>query len=230
MHTHSSSHHAFRSLLLAIALLAPLSVGLAACSAADFDGLSENDENDSSLDYKAGPPMDKSIPVELKIPDAKGNPSRVLKLGVDKHGNLQVPPMEQAERPGWYSRSVTPGENGVSVLVARLSTQRGSALLPKGALLKVGDKINIKRSDSKTATFIITEVEQRHVKSIAAKSLDLKSNRPELLIIAPEAVSTKEVAHHKTGKGHKEAGSEAKEVDHYNVIFSAVLTQRDTEK
>jgi hypothetical protein len=207
--------------MLALVLLAPLGAGLAACSASDSADLSEN----HSLDHKAGSPMDRSIPVGLKIPAVKVNASPMLKLGVDEEGNLQVPSIDQAERPGWYSHSVTPGENGVSVLVARFSTPRGPGLLPKGSLLKVGDKIHIKRSDGGTATFIITVVEQRNVKSIAATSLDLKSKRPELLLITPGCELTKKITHHETHKGDKSAGNETKGIDYCNVVFSARLTQ-----
>lgn len=226
MHTNSSSRHTFRSLMLTIALLAPLGAGLAACSA-DSDDLSENH---SSLDHKAGSPMDRSIPVGLKIPAVKVDASSMLKLGVDKHGNLQMPSVDQAKRPGWYSHSVTPGENGVSVLVARFRTPSGPALVPNGSLLKVADKIHIKRSDGETATFIITEVEQRDVKSISATSLDLKSKRPALLLITPGCAWTKKSAHHETNKGDKETVHERKGNHYCNIVFSADLMQRVAEK
>jgi hypothetical protein len=223
MHTHSSSRFVFRCLMLAIALLALSGAGLTAFGVVDSEDLSQDH---GSLDQKVGSPMPRSIPVGLRIPAVKVDTGAMLKLGVGKDGNLQVPSTRQAKRPGWYSHSVTPGERGVSVLVSRFI----SSFPRSGSFLKIGDDIHVKRSDGKTVTFTVTEVMQRNGKSIAATSLDLESKRPELLLIAPGGGSTNGNAHHETGKGNGETGKKAKGDDYYNVVFSAELMHEAAEK
>lgn len=219
------------------ALVTSLGTGTMACSMSD----AYDPATDHSMNHKAGAPMKRSIPVGLRVPSMKVKASPVLKLGVDSKGNIEIPHFGQANKPGWYSHSVTPGENGVSVIVVRYNTPRGSTRLQNVVFLKVGEEIQVARADGKTAKFTITKVEQREVEKIALTSLDFSTRKPELRLIASGGSLLPKTSHHKKHEdeqkhednkqrkedmkhgSNKKDNSPKKETDHYSVIFHAVL-------
>ncbi|MGW5530924.1 class F sortase [Streptomyces xanthochromogenes] len=128
-------------------------------------------------------PLRAAEPTRLVIPSAKVDASPVLRLGVDSAQELEVPPVDQAERAGWYTGSVTPGEKGASVLVAHYDTANGPALMRNVKNIKVGDVIEVGRADGSTAVFRIRETQQVEKKDFPTHKVYGKTDRPELRLI-----------------------------------------------
>ncbi|MFF3980768.1 class F sortase [Streptomyces sp. NPDC001828] len=128
-------------------------------------------------------PLRAAEPTRLVIPSAKVDASPVLRLGVDSAQELQVPPVDEAERAGWYTGSVTPGENGASVLVAHYDTANGPALMRNVKDMKVGDVIEVGRADGSTAVFRIRETQQVEKKDFPTHKVYGRTDRPELRLI-----------------------------------------------
>jgi sortase (surface protein transpeptidase) len=101
--------------------------------------------------------VDQAAPVRLEIP-AIGLDRRLLRLGLDEHGKLQVPTMAQADRPGWYRYSPTPGDIGPSVIAGHVDSTHGPAVFYRLRELDAGDTIRVRRADGRLAVFVVDKV------------------------------------------------------------------------
>jgi Sortase domain len=111
-----------------------------------------------------GPSLQRSLPVSVEIP-AIGVSSKLLHLGVNSDGTIQVPSLYT--RPGeaaWYKYSVTPGQIGTSVVEGHLDGYRGPAVFFRLGALRPGDIIDVTLADGITAVFRVTGV-RRYLKS-----------------------------------------------------------------
>ncbi|MFD7338067.1 class F sortase [Streptomyces violascens] len=131
----------------------------------------------------AAGPMEASEPTRVVIPSAGVDASPVLRLGVDSAQELEVPPVDRAEQAGWYTGSVTPGEEGASVLVAHYDTANGPALMRNVKNIKVGDLIEVGRADGSTAVFKIRETQQVEKKDFPTHKVYGTTHRAELRLI-----------------------------------------------
>ena len=100
-------------------------------------------------------------PVSLVIP-AIDVSTRLVQLGVNKNGTLQVP--NTVAVAGWYTGSPRPGEAGGAVIAGHVDGPSGSAEVD-GVFyhlrnLTPGEKIFVKRADGSLAVFTITQVSQ----------------------------------------------------------------------
>ncbi|MFD0369035.1 class F sortase [Streptomyces sp. NPDC059071] len=127
--------------------------------------------------------MAASEPNRLVIPSAGVDAGPMLRLGLDADQEMQVPSVEQAEQPGWYTGSVTPGERGAAVVVAHYDTARGPALMRDVAKIKAGDLIEVGRADGSTARFAVREIQQVDKKDFPTNKVYGKTDRPELRLI-----------------------------------------------
>jgi sortase (surface protein transpeptidase) len=100
-------------------------------------------------------PMPASRPVSISIP-ALGVTSRVMRLGLQADGSMQVPP--GAYPAGWYDRSPTPGERGPSVLAGHVDWGGQLGVFGRIRRLTTGDDVVIARADGSTATFRVDSV------------------------------------------------------------------------
>ena len=97
-----------------------------------------------------------SIPLRIVIP-AIGVSSKIMQLGLEKDGSLAVPP--DGSLAGWYSGSPTPGEEGPSVIVAHVDWKGKEGVFFHLKLLKIGDRIQVVRTDGTTANFQVTRTD-----------------------------------------------------------------------
>ncbi|MER5888554.1 class F sortase [Streptomyces sp. NPDC001941] len=177
------------TIVAASALAVALGGGLIACGQGSASGSPAPDVSvtDSATTRPgkdtAGRPMKRSKPVRLAVPSAGVDASPVLDLGLDANQELQVPSVAQAERPGWYTGSVTPGEKGASVLVAHYDTAEGPALMRNVARVRTGDLIEVGRADGTTAEFRIREIQQVDKKAFPTRKVYGATDRPELRLI-----------------------------------------------
>lgn len=107
-----------------------------------------------------GPSLSRSAPVSLDIP-AIGVHSRLLHLGLNPDGSIQVPPIATASSlAAWYKGSVTPGQIGSSVIEGHVDSYQGPAVFFRLGQLRPGDAIDIRLANGVTAIFKVTGVRE----------------------------------------------------------------------
>jgi hypothetical protein len=111
-----------------------------------------------------GPSLPRSLPVSVDIP-AIGVDSKLLHLGLNSDGTIQVPSLETgSDKAAWYKYSATPGQIGSSVIEGHLDSSQGAAVFFRLGALRPGDTVNVTLADGITAVFRVTGVRE-YVKS-----------------------------------------------------------------
>ncbi|MET7652216.1 class F sortase [Streptomyces sp. NPDC005486] len=154
-----------RRALILSALAAPLLTGCADDPAGPGDaagagaGAAARTPGTSSAPAaRAARPLARSVPVGLRIP-AIGVDAPVMRLGLAGDGSVQVPPVEEHDRAGWYENSPTPGQTGPSVILAHVTVGRyGDGVFRHLDRLRRGDRIRARLENGTTAEFAVTEV------------------------------------------------------------------------
>lgn len=120
----------------------------------------------------------------MKVDAAGVDAKKMVDLKVDAAGELGVPDADtDANNPGWWTGGVTPGEKGVSVLVAHFDTKYGPALMRNVKDIKLGDVIEVPREDGRTARFKIREIEDVDKKAFPTAKVYGDTPRPELRLL-----------------------------------------------
>ncbi|WP_282087249.1 class F sortase [Streptomyces tendae] len=103
-------------------------------------------------------PLARSVPVGLRIP-ALGVDTPVMGLGLAADGTVQVPPVTDDDRAGWYRHSPTPGQAGPSVLLGHVTVGRyGDGVFRDLARLHRGERIEARLENGTAAEFTVTAV------------------------------------------------------------------------
>ncbi|MEU6841635.1 class F sortase [Streptomyces sp. NPDC046716] len=168
---------------VALALTVGLS-GVTACSTAHpvADDVQVPNRSVSHAQHAAAP-LPRSLPVGLRIPSAGVDASSMLRLGLGPDRDLEVPPVDKAREPGWWTGSVTPGQKGAAVIVAHYDTANGPALLRDVARVRVGDEIAVPRADGRTATFAVQEIQQVAKDRFPTRKVYGATSTPQLRLI-----------------------------------------------
>jgi hypothetical protein len=117
------------------------------------------------------PPLRHSLPVSVNIP-AIGVHSKLLHLGDNPDGTIQVPPLQtRAGEAAWYKYSATPGQMGVSVIEGHVDSYQGAAVFFRLGALHPGDRIDVTLADGITAVFRVTGVRQYTKSRFPAKTI-----------------------------------------------------------
>jgi hypothetical protein len=104
--------------------------------------------------------VQRSLPVSVRIP-AIGVDSRLLHLGLNADGTMQVPSLTtSAGLAAWYKYSATPGQAGTSVLEGHVDSTQGPAVFFRLGALRPGNTIDVKLADGVTAIFRVTGVRE----------------------------------------------------------------------
>jgi sortase family protein len=107
-----------------------------------------------------GPSLRRSTPVSVSIP-AIGVHSKLLRLGLNSDGTIQVPPLPgSANLAAWYKYSATPGQIGTSVIEGHVDSYNGPAVFFRLGALHPGDIIEVTLADGVTANFRVTGVRE----------------------------------------------------------------------
>jgi hypothetical protein len=118
-----------------------------------------------------GPWLRRSVPVSVAIP-AIGVSSRLLHLGVNADGSIQVPSLDtQANDAAWYEYSPTPGQIGASVIEGHLDSYGGPAVFFRLGALRPGDRVDVALADGITAVFRVTGVREYVKSNFPAKAI-----------------------------------------------------------
>lgn len=103
-------------------------------------------------------PLARSVPVGLRIP-ALGVDTPVMDLGLASDGTVEVPPVTDDDRAGWYRHSPTPGQVGPSVILGHVTVGRyGDGVFRHLARLHRGDRIEARLRNGTAAEFAVTAV------------------------------------------------------------------------
>jgi len=120
---------------------------------------------------QAHQPLRRSMPVAVDIP-AIGVHSKLLHLGVNSDGTIQVPSLDaRADDAAWYKYSAAPGEMGTSVIEGHVDTYLGPAVFFRLGALHPGDSIDVRLADGITAVFRVTGVRQYLKSRFPAKTI-----------------------------------------------------------
>ena len=118
-----------------------------------------------------GPSLRRSMPVSVDIP-AIGVTSRLLHLGLNADGTIQVPSLvTSAGQAAWYKYSATPGQIGASVIEGHVDSYRGAAVFYRLGALRPGDTIDVTLADGVTAIFRVTGVREYAKSHFPAKAI-----------------------------------------------------------
>lgn len=101
-------------------------------------------------------PMERSVPAQLRIP-AIGVDSRLMELGLQGDGSLEVPP--DAVPAGWFTGSPTPGDLGPAIIAGHVRWNGTPGVFEHLADLDVDDVVEVARQDGSTAVFRVTRIE-----------------------------------------------------------------------
>jgi hypothetical protein len=118
-----------------------------------------------------GPSLHRSLPVSVNIP-VIGVESRLLHLGLNSDGTIQVPPLDtSANLAAWYKYSATPGQIGASVIEGHVDSRQGPAVFYRLGALRPGDTIDVTLADGITAIFRVTGVREYNKSDFPAKTI-----------------------------------------------------------
>jgi hypothetical protein len=98
-------------------------------------------------------------PTKIAIP-AIGVVAPVGPVGLQKSGEVQVPPLSRPNLAGWYRLGPVPGELGPAVILGHVNNRKGAAVFNRLREVKRGHKIKVLRSDGKLIEFTVDGVEQ----------------------------------------------------------------------
>ncbi|MEU9202983.1 class F sortase [Streptomyces sp. NPDC048332] len=128
-------------------------------------------------------PLPASEPVRVRIPSAGVDTGPVLKLGLASDGTVEVPSVAQADRIGWYTKGVTPGETGPAVLIGHFDTAEGPAVLKNVSKIVAGDRITVTRADGTDAVFAVRRLQQVDKGAFPTDEVYGDTTGPELRLI-----------------------------------------------
>ena len=118
-----------------------------------------------------GPSLPRSEPVSVEIP-AIGVTSRLLHLGLNTDGTIQVPSLvTSAGEAAWYEYSATPGQIGASVIEGHVDSYQGPAVFYRLGALRPGDTIDVTLADGITAIFRVTGVREYPKSNFPAEAI-----------------------------------------------------------
>ncbi|MER7725334.1 class F sortase [Streptomyces sp. NPDC096323] len=138
---------------------------------------------DSPAPSTSAAPLPASEPVRVRIPSADVDTGPVLKLGLASDGTVEVPSVAQADRIGWYTKGVTPGETGPAVLIGHFDTAEGPAVLKNVAKIAAGDRITVTRADGSDAVFAVRRLQQVDKGAFPTDAVYGDTTGPELRLI-----------------------------------------------
>jgi sortase (surface protein transpeptidase) len=104
-------------------------------------------------------PLAPSTPVRIEIPVLHVS-APVIRLGLSADGSVQVPPLANHNLAGWYDRSITPGQDGSSVILGHVDSFTGISVFFYIKTLRPGNEIEVVRADGSTAIFTVDGVQK----------------------------------------------------------------------
>ncbi|RKN18075.1 class F sortase [Micromonospora musae] len=127
--------------------------------------------------------LPRATPTTIAIPRI-GVDAQIMSLGTNPDGTVQVPPLEQADRAGWYEPGPSPGEVGNAVIVGHVdSAAMGPAVFFDLGAMQPGDTVTVNRSDGRPATFRVDSVKSYPKDQFPTELVYGPSERPGLRVV-----------------------------------------------
>jgi hypothetical protein len=127
--------------------------------------------------------LHQSPPVAVSIP-AIGVKSKLLHLGLNKDGTIQVPNLNtSANEAAWYKYSATPGQIGTSVIEGHVDSYGGPAVFYRLGALRPGNRVSVTLADGITAVFRVTGVREYAKDKYPANTIYAPANFAALRLI-----------------------------------------------
>ena len=169
----------------AAALTAALGVGLIACGQGSGAPAPDVKVNNAAASPAARPqaPLEKSRPTGLRIPAAGVDAKSMLDLGVGADGALDVPPVDKADEPGWWTGRRHPRREGGGRPCRALRHGQGPRADEGCGEVRMGDEIEVPRADGSTATFKVREIQQVDKENFPTHKVYGATDRPELRLL-----------------------------------------------
>ncbi len=111
------------------------------------------------LDGGVAKPLAFSRPVQIEIPKLDVN-APVMRLGLAANHTVAVPPLGNHNLSGWYDGSVTPGQDGTSVILGHVNSFTGISVFYYIKTLHRGNQIKVMRANGSTAIFTVDGVQK----------------------------------------------------------------------
>ena len=124
-----------------------------------------------------------SVPTKITIPRI-GVDASIMSLGTNPDGTVEVPPLDQAQLAGWYSKGVSPGEVGNAVIVGHVDSAKiGPAVFFSHGAMQRGDAVTVTRADGRPATFTVDEVRSYPKDAFPTERVYGSNDRPGLRVV-----------------------------------------------
>ncbi|GGQ22872.1 class F sortase [Streptomyces roseolilacinus] len=107
----------------------------------------------------------------------------VMRLGLDRSGQLLSPPVDRPRLVGWYEGGATPGEKGTAIVVGHRDTRTGPAIFLNLNALKPGNTVRVTREDGITAVFTVDRVRTYDKANFPDREVYGPAGRPELRLL-----------------------------------------------
>lgn len=131
----------------------------------------------------AARPLGRSVPVRLLIPAIEVD-TPVIRLGLAPDGTVEVPPVTEHDRAGWYRHSPTPGQTGPSVILGHVTVgPYGDGVFRRLARLRRGERIQARLENGTTAEFTVDSVRTVAKADFPTNDVYGNVNRPALRLI-----------------------------------------------
>jgi hypothetical protein len=128
-------------------------------------------------------PLGYSRPVHLDI-RAIGVHSRVIRLGQNPDGSVQVPALSTPFLTGWFDAGPAPGQRGAAVLLGHVdSAWSGPAVFYRLGDLRPGESVRVTRADHVVAVFRIYSVALYPKDAFPTGRVYGRTRHPELRLI-----------------------------------------------
>lgn len=124
--------------------------------------------------------LPRSAPARVSIPAIKVD-GALQRLGLNAdHGTIQLP---APRRVGWYALGATPGEPGPTIIVGYIASRSGPGAFYRLRVLKPGDRVELRRADGKTVSYVVDQVTPYSAKTFPAAKVYERTPQPTLRII-----------------------------------------------
>ena len=119
-------------------------------------------------------------PVRIEIA-AIGVHARVIRLGLNRDGTLEVP--TDFGDTGWWSGGARPGERGPAVIAGHVDSRTGPAVFFRLGRLRAGDPIVVVRRDGSRVRFLVQRAARYRKAAFPTAQVYGATRRPTLRLI-----------------------------------------------
>ncbi|MBC9716137.1 class F sortase [Streptomyces sp. TRM66268-LWL] len=151
-------------------------------SAAQAGGDGPGDGAGPASGDAGAPALPPSPPTRITIPSIKVD-APLTGLGLMKDGSLEVPPAARRDLAGWYESGTTPGDRGTAIVAGHVDNAEGPSVFYALGALQKGQRIEVRRTDGRTAVFTVDAVEVYDSRAFPDDKVYRAAKRPELRVI-----------------------------------------------